>query len=112
MYEKLSSLVRKKGQKYYGYSAYYIEIIPKRPERYNVAFTPSDNTTGFRKAEDTLIRKIDGASFYALATGYEDALKQVYLAIPEALSSMGLKSASTQDKAMLASYFEDAFGSN
>jgi hypothetical protein len=111
LYEKLSGLIRKKGQRYYGFTAYYVEIIPKHPERYNEVFNPSDNTTGSKKPEDPLIRKIDGASFYALATGYEDALRQVYEAIPKALAKMGLTHMNTEDKAMLSSYFTDAFGS-
>jgi len=110
LYDKLSGLVRKKGQQYYGFTAYYVEIIPKRPKRYNVPFTPADNTTGSRKAEDVLIRKIDGASFYALSSGYENALKQVYEIIPEAMETMGLMPVSLEDKAMLSKYFQDAFG--
>jgi hypothetical protein len=89
LYDKLSGLVRKKGQQYYGFTSYYVEIIPKHPARYNVPFTPSDNTTGSKKPEDVLIRKIDGASFYALASGHGNALKQVYEIIPEALATMG-----------------------
>lgn len=112
LYDKLSELVHKKGQKYYGYRAYYVEIVPKRPERYDVAFTPPDNTTGSHKPEASLIRKIDGASFYTLATGYEDALRQLYLAIPEAFQTIGLQPATEQEKDLLIRYFEDAFGSS
>ena len=111
LYDKLSELVRKKGQRYYGFTAYYVEIIPKHPVRYNEVFTPSDNTTGSKKPEDPLIRKIDGASFYALATGHEDALRQVYEAIPKALAQIGLPPMNREDKAMLSNYFSDAFGS-
>ncbi len=110
LYDKLSGLVRKKGQQYYGFTAYYVEIIPKRPARYNMPFTPSDNTTGSKKPEDDLIRKIDGASFYELASGHKNALKQVYEILPEALESMGLTPVSPKDKAMLSKYFQEAFG--
>ncbi len=81
LYDKLHDLVRKKGQEYAGFTAYYVEIIPKTIARYDKLFTPANNTTGTRKAEDALIRRIDGASFYALATGYPDALKQVFTAL-------------------------------
>jgi hypothetical protein len=112
LYDKLSGLVRKKGQQHYGFTAYYVEIIPKRPERYNIPFTPPDNTTGTRKPEDQLIRKIDGASFYAMVTGHDNALKLIYQAIPKALSHMGLPPINSDDNKLMNGYFVDAFGDN
>lgn len=110
LYDKLHDLVRKKGQKYYGFTAYYVEIIPKHPTRYNIPFVPSDNTTGAKKPEDPLIRRVDGASFYAIATGCDDALIQIYKALPNALSEIGLQPINSTDKANLLNYFADAFG--
>ena len=111
LYDKLHDLVRKKGQEYAGYTAYYVEIIPKKPERYDLPFTPSDNTTGTRKPADELIRRIDGASFYALATGHHDALHQLFLALPHAFAALGITSTAALP-ALLADYYSAAFGSS
>ncbi len=111
LYEQMLGQVRKKGQGYFGFTAYYVEIIPKKPTRYNVPFTPSDNTTGLRKPADDLIRRIDGASFYALVTGYPDALMRVFDAIPHALEELGIKGmASGTIQHLLTNYFHAAFG--
>ena len=74
LYEELESYVMRNGQKYKGYTAYYVEIIPKKPVRYDVPFTPSDKKTSSKCASNELIRRIDGASFYSLVTGHENAL--------------------------------------
>ncbi len=111
LYDKLHDLVRKKGQEFAGFTAYYVEIIPKTAARYDVPFTPSDNTTGTRKAEDALIRRMDGASFYALATGCPDALAQVFHALPNGFAALGLSTVDTRH-APLADYFAAAFGAN
>jgi len=111
LYDKLHDLVRKKGQEFAGYTAYYVEIIPKRAERYDLPFTPSDNTTGTRKPADELIRRIDGASFYALATGHDDALRQLFHALPHAFAALGIASSNTLP-ALLVDYYSAAFGSN
>lgn len=111
LYDKMHGQIRKKGQEYFGYTAYYVEIIPKKPERYDQPCTPSDNTTGQRKQADEHIRRIDGASFYALATGYPDALKQLFYAIPKAFSAIGMRNANRPaTEQMLAGYFVAAFG--
>lgn len=63
---------------YKGYTAYYVEIIPKNKKIYNLPFTPPDNRTHARRTHNDKIRVIDGKSFYQLATGDPDALKKVY----------------------------------
>ncbi len=109
LYDKLHDLVRKKGQSFAGFTAYYVEIIPKTTTRYDTPFTPPDNTTGTRKAEDMLIRRIDGASFYALVTGQHDALQQLFHALPKAFAALGLPAV---EHSLLETYFSAAFGDN
>jgi hypothetical protein len=82
LYQELESYVMRNGQKYKGYTAYYVEIIPKKPVRYDVPFTPSDKKTSSKCASNELIRIIDGASFYSLVTGHENALHLVFEALP------------------------------
>ena len=109
LYGKLHGLVRKKGQEFFGYTAYYVEIIPKKPQRYDLPFIPSDNTTGTKCSSDELIRRIDGASFYALSTGYADGLAQIFKAIPKGLQALGIKPLSSVDSKVLETYFHAAF---
>lgn len=66
------------ASKYAGYTGYYVEVIPKRPEPYDKPFTPSDNTVGNRLIANESIRIIDGHSFYRMASGEDDALEQVF----------------------------------
>jgi hypothetical protein len=77
-YDALFSQVNDKGQKYHGYTAYFVQIIPEKPTRYNKPFTPSDNKTSSKRASNERVRIIDGASFYALAHGDADALELIF----------------------------------
>lgn len=45
----------------------------------------TNNTSGLKTHGDALIRRIDGASFYELATGHQDGLQLVFDAIPKGL---------------------------
>ena len=86
-YEGLQEQVMQKNNQYKDYTAYLVEIVPKKAIRYNTAFIPSDKSTGIKFPENSLIRKIDGYSFYALASGVEDALEQLFEEIPNIISS-------------------------
>lgn len=87
-YDSFKELVMPKNQKYKGYTAYLVEIIPKSPQRYNKPFTPSDASTGTTCAENEFIRVIDGHSFYALATGIATALEDLFTVLPEVIHSI------------------------
>jgi hypothetical protein len=71
-----------------GYTAYYVTIIPGNEKRFDKVFTPSNNETETKKTENKLIREIDGYSFYALVTGHEHALLDLYRVIPEVLANL------------------------
>ena len=88
LYFKLEDLVMRKGHTYKDYTAYYIEIIPKKPMRYNTEFTPSNHSTGSSCHKNSLIRQIDGYSFYELATGVDDALEQLFYALPKVIKKI------------------------
>lgn len=81
-YYSLERQVMPKSSAYKGYTAYFVNIIPPKPERFNKPFTPSDKDKGSPCPENELIRKIDGASFYTLVTGYENALEQLHKVLP------------------------------
>lgn len=106
-YITLEDLVMPKGQIYKGYTAYVVAIIPKKAIRYNKEFKPSNSKTGVKKEENELIREIDGYSFYALATGIEDALSQLFDALPLVIKK--LKPYYEPDHEFARSYFDKAF---
>lgn len=66
--------------------AYLVEIIPKQAKAYEVPFAPSERGTS-RPARKDIVR-IDGASFYDLASGEQDALRKLYEALPIVLGEI------------------------
>jgi hypothetical protein len=109
IYEQLTNLVMPKGQQYKGYTAYYVEIIPKKAIRYDKPFTPSDAGSGTPKPANGLIRQIDGYSFYALATGIADALEQLFLALPDVIESCS--NYAFHDRQFAIGFFKKAYSS-
>ena len=78
----------KKLDELHGYSGYYVEILPKGAKSYNNPFTPSDNQTKAKLPTRQDIRVIDGKSFYALLTGNENALKELYQNLPTIIAEI------------------------
>ena len=118
VYNELDDLISRKASAYKDYKAYFVSIIPSRPTLYDIPFTPSDKERGKPCPENQNIRKIEGASFYHLVTGIEDALEQLFLALPKVIEarskSLGyeFKQFSKQDEGALRDYFTLAYGSN
>jgi len=115
LYDDMHGMVMHKTQKYRGYTAYYVEIIPKKAVRHDQPFTPPDRKTGEKAAVNKLIRKIDGASFYALASGHEYALSQLYEALPKAIRMVLKKTKKDMpelDFSLLHACFSSAYGEN
>jgi len=108
LYWSLESAVMNKTSVYKGYTAYYVEIIPKKPVKYNDPFTPSDKQTGNRCPTNQLIRQIDGASFYEIATGQPNALENLFDILPDVIHD--LKGSNNLDKTQLKLLFKAAYG--
>jgi hypothetical protein len=108
-YENLEKLVMQKASRYHGYTAYFVTIIPKSPERFDRPFTPSDKETGAKVQENALVREIDGTSFYHLVTGRKDALAELFRALPDVISGISGKASDPADRAALTAYFQTAF---
>jgi hypothetical protein len=71
---------------YQGYTGYYVEIISQGRKKYDKPFTPSDNKAGGkRRSMNKKIRIIDGVSFYAMATGRNQALKELFDIVPQVI---------------------------
>lgn len=86
LYDDLKKLIGR--DPYKNFVGYYVEIIPKNNKSYDEFFTPSDNLTKKRRSKNKKIRRIDGKTFYAVASGYEDALWQIYKALPQVLADI------------------------
>lgn len=76
VYQKLSNHLQYSHK---GYVAYLVEMVPKSRQPYNKAWSPNVKLMPLR--DD--IKKIDGNSFYQLATGDRDALRHLYAALPK-----------------------------
>ncbi|MEQ1968446.1 Eco47II family restriction endonuclease [Xenorhabdus nematophila] len=114
-YYSLDSLISPKSSRYKGYCAYFVNIIPKKPERFNMLFTPSDKERGEPCSPNENIRNIDGASFYELVTERKYALKELHTALPFAIEKVyrerfGREDFSIPDKESFAQYFNLAYG--
>jgi hypothetical protein len=109
LYTSLDGLVSPKSSIYKGYTAYYVAIIPKRPERYNKPFTPSNKDKGEKCPVNENIREIDGASFYSLATGYDNALESLFDVLPDLIYECSEHRYKIKDKEKLKEFFTLAF---
>lgn len=109
LYHGLDDLVMPKSSKYHRHTAYYVEIIPKKGESYDVEFTPSDRTRSKKCPANPKIRKIDGKSFYALASGKDDALPKLYEALPNVIKTVCGKSYAAKELMLMENYFKAAF---
>lgn len=114
-YYLLEKLVTMKTSRYYGYTAYFASIIPRRPVRYNSSFTPSDKEKGAKCPLNEKIRKIDGFSFYELVTGRENSLYELYSALPNVIEQIYRKDYKDSDyiipdKSIFEKYFFLAYG--
>lgn len=109
LYYSLENLVMPKASIYKGYTAYYVSIIPKKKNRFNNAFVPSDKEKGARCAINEFIREIDGASFYHLVTGEKNALSDLYNVLPEVIEDCTKGTYKIDQADKLRAFFDSAF---
>lgn len=109
-YYAMEKLVNFKLNKYFGYTYYFVNIIPKRPVRTNKEFTPSDKTKGQKCTPNSLIREIDGASFYELVTGDVHALHNLFRVLPVVIGGLKKELHFELDTRSLETLFGAAFG--
>lgn len=110
LYKSLESEVMPKSSKYRGYTAYYVTIIPKKPERFNKPFAPSDKQTGTKLSVNEKIRIIDGASFYDIVTGEKNALENLFEVLPDVIFKNSNGKYNVKEKKNLKTFFSLAFG--
>lgn len=109
LYKSLTDLVMPKASIYKGYTAYYVAIIPNKPIRYNIEFTPSNKEKGEKCPTNELVREIDGASFYSLVTGDENALENLFDVLPGVISECSGGKYKINDQGKLKEFFNRAF---
>lgn len=86
LYDNLSATLSL--PEYSGFTAYYVEVIPKKKHKYDNCFVPSDNVTKEKRKSREDIRIIDGYTFYGIITGYPNALKMFYNALPSVIQEI------------------------
>jgi len=109
LYNSLDGLISPKSSIYKGYTAYYVAIIPQKPQRYNKPFTPSDKDKGQKCPINENIREIDGASFYSLVTGSDTALQDLFNVLPDVINECTNGKYMFRNKEILEKFFNDAF---
>jgi hypothetical protein len=107
-YYSMNTSVMSKTSIYKGYTAYFVEIIPKKPIRYDIPFVPSDASEGQKTPTNELIRKIDGMSFYELVTGDTNALSDLYNVLPTVVKK--IEPDADLDSVKLRALFKIAYG--
>ncbi|MFA5189052.1 MAG: Eco47II family restriction endonuclease [Patescibacteria group bacterium] len=83
LYDSIESKLN--ADEYKNFTGYYVEIIPKGRKQYDKPYTPSDNNKKEKRPLNERIRVIDGISFYAMATGRESAMQELFEAIQRIL---------------------------
>ena len=109
LYYSLEKQVSPKSSIYKGYTAYYVAVIPKKGERFNKPFTPSDKEKGEKCPLNEHIREIDGASFYSLVTGSESALEDLFDVLPKVIEVCSEGKYQIEDKEKLKEFFNLAY---
>lgn len=110
VYNTLDALVMPKSSRYNGYTAYFVTIVPKRKVRYIRHFTPSNSKTGTRCPENDKILELDGASFYTLVTGDDNALSDLFSILPVVINDISGNDLAKKSYGKLRAYFDSAFG--
>ena len=109
IYNKLDKLVNIKSSEYKDFMAYYVVITPLKPARFNREFVPPDSSRGDRASAKDNVREVDGNTFYELATGQKNALKEIFEAMPKVLHKLKKENFSDQ-YAHALTFFNKAFG--
>ena len=110
LYNSLNNLVMPNSSIYKSFTAYYVAIIPKSPIRYNKEFTPSDKSKSQKCEKNKLIRETDGASFYTLATGDNNAIENLFSILPDVIYKCSHGKYAIEEKQKLKDFFNLAFG--
>jgi hypothetical protein len=110
LYYSLENIVMHKASIYRDYTAYFVQVVPGRQEKFNRPFTPSDKEKGAPCPLNEKVREVDGATFYALVTGSETALFDLFKVLPDVIEKVAEKKLSNSEREELIGFFNRAFG--
>lgn len=86
---------------YQNFTAYYVEIIPKKDRKriiYNRPFTPSDKKTKTSRPPNPNIIIVNGQYFYDMATGIPGSLSMLFEILPNVISKVADVNQLSQDE--------------
>ncbi|MFH0820705.1 MAG: Eco47II family restriction endonuclease [Candidatus Peregrinibacteria bacterium] len=106
IYDDLESVLSMRNK---GWISYYVEIIPQNKKTYDKPFVPSDHKNKARRPVNERIRVIDGKTFYSLASGDKNALKNLYLILPKVIKDIKGIALSDKFKSDFLELFHKAF---
>ncbi|MEM6525461.1 MAG: Eco47II family restriction endonuclease [Bacteroidota bacterium] len=109
-YYSLERLVTPKASQYKGYTSYFVNVIPKKRYIFNTTFEPSDKDKGMKCPKNELIRITDGATFYSMVTGVDNALEELFDCLPQVIEKNVGITFSDDDKTELKKFFGLAYG--
>ena len=109
LYYSLDGLISPKKSIYKDFTAYYVTIVPKKPIRFDVEFSPSDKERGKKCEANSKIREIDGASFYELVTGSKNALEDLFNVLPSTIKKASEGKFNVKNEEKLKELFVTAF---
>lgn len=108
VFTKLSNAVSNKNSTFYQYTAYCVNIVPKKQHLGATPFVVKDNATDSHlKNERVLI--IDGHSFYALATGVPNALRELLDTLPHILQDMNMATIDAESISYITRIFNETY---
>jgi hypothetical protein len=98
---------------YQGFTAYFVEIVPKKDKKqriYNRPFTPLDNKTKANRPLNNNIILINGPAFYDVATSVKGALSMLFDVLPEVIAKVAsVNKLSPPEKHQFRTLFDRAY---
>lgn len=107
-FTKLSNAVSNKHSSFYQYTAYCVNIVPKKARIGTIPFVVKDNATDSHLRNGKVFL-IDGHSFYALATGVPSALRELLDVLSKVLRDMKLSTIDKDSLSYINHVFEETY---
>jgi hypothetical protein len=108
VYHKLASMLSL--PEYKDYKGYCVKIIPKYKRGIlEKMYAPSDSKNKTICPKNPRILETDGKRFYALATGYENAIEMLFDVLPKVIENLSGKKFSSSEMKKFKGIFEMVF---
>lgn len=107
-FKKLENAVSNKNSSFYQYTAYCVNIVPKKSRIGVIPFIVKDNATDSYLSNDRVFL-VDGHTFYAVATGIQDALKEMLDILPLVLRDKKISTIDADSVSYINLVFEETY---